>query len=146
MCVSIDPDLRAGGALHPERDGAEVLPGHERGGAHAAASQYTCWHGVRPCAVVVVGDAALACQIYLNGTLVGSPTLRIAEDKRGSGRSLLWHVLSLYPLGVKMLVAAVKRLAEALLHESSRARTMPTDRILTGRCDMTLVGRARSSD
>ena len=37
-------------------------------------------------------------------------------------------------------------LIEALLHESSLARTMPTDRILTGRCDMTLVGRARSSD
>ena len=35
---------------------------------------------------------------------------------------------------------------QALLHESSLARTMPTDRILTGRCDMTLVGRARSSD
>ena len=36
--------------------------------------------------------------------------------------------------------------AHALLHESSRARTMPTDRILTCRFDMTLVGRARSSD
>ena len=34
----------------------------------------------------------------------------------------------------------------ALLHESSLARTRPTDRILTGRCDMTLVGRARSAD
>ena len=34
----------------------------------------------------------------------------------------------------------------ALLHESSRARTMPTDRILTCRCDTTLVGRGRSSD
>ena len=34
----------------------------------------------------------------------------------------------------------------ALLHESSRARTMPTDRILTCRFDMILVGRARSSD
>ena len=34
----------------------------------------------------------------------------------------------------------------ALLHESSPARTMPTDRILTGRCDTTLVGRGRSSD
>ena len=34
----------------------------------------------------------------------------------------------------------------ALLYESSLARTMPTDRILTGRCDMTLVGRGRSSD
>ena len=37
-------------------------------------------------------------------------------------------------------------LGMALLHESSRARTMPTDRILTCRFDMTLVGRARSSD
>ena len=34
----------------------------------------------------------------------------------------------------------------ALLHESSRARTMPPDRILTSRCEMTLVGRGRSSD
>ena len=35
---------------------------------------------------------------------------------------------------------------QALLHEWSLARTMPTDRILTGRCDTTLVGRERSSD
>ena len=34
----------------------------------------------------------------------------------------------------------------ALLHEFSLARTMPTDRILTCRCDTTLVGRGRSSD
>ena len=34
----------------------------------------------------------------------------------------------------------------ALLHESSLARTMPTDRILTCRCDTTLVGQGRSSD
>ena len=37
-------------------------------------------------------------------------------------------------------------LPSGLLHESSRARTMPTDRILTCRCDTTLVGRGRSSD
>ena len=36
--------------------------------------------------------------------------------------------------------------ARGLLHESSLARTMPTDRILTYRCDTTLVGRGRSSD
>ena len=36
--------------------------------------------------------------------------------------------------------------AHALLHESSRARTMPTDRILTCRGDTTRVGRGRSSD
>ena len=42
--------------------------------------------------------------------------------------------------------ADTRRLKRALLHESSLARTMPTDRILTGRCDTTLVGRGRSSD
>ena len=41
---------------------------------------------------------------------------------------------------------AQRRQITALLHESSLARTMPTDRILTCRCDTTLVGRTRSSD
>ena len=36
--------------------------------------------------------------------------------------------------------------AHALVHESSRARTMPPDRILIGRGEMTRVGRGRSSD
>ena len=44
------------------------------------------------------------------------------------------------------LVRAFQPQARALLHESSLARTMPTDRILTGRCDTTLVDRGRSSD
>ena len=39
-----------------------------------------------------------------------------------------------------------RRFGTALLHESSLARTMPPDRILTCRCDTTLVGRGRSSD
>ena len=41
---------------------------------------------------------------------------------------------------------ATKRRGGALLHESSRARTLPTDRFLACRCDMTRVGRGRSSD
>ena len=43
-------------------------------------------------------------------------------------------------------VGTPRNLQGALLHESSLARTMPTDRILTCRCDTTLVGRGRSSD
>ena len=39
-----------------------------------------------------------------------------------------------------------QNLFRALLHESSLARTIPTDGILTCRCDTTLVGRGRSSD
>ena len=42
--------------------------------------------------------------------------------------------------------AEVRRRPGALLHESSLARTMPTDRILTCRYETTLVGRGRSSD
>ena len=47
-------------------------------------------------------------------------------------------------LARQLVVKAARRMA--LLHESSLARTMPTDRILTCRCGMTLVGRGRSSD
>ena len=39
-----------------------------------------------------------------------------------------------------------RRLITALLHESSLARTMPIDKILTCRCDTTRVVRGRSSD
>ena len=39
-----------------------------------------------------------------------------------------------------------RRRVRALLHESSLARTMPIDKILTCRCDTTLVVRGRSSD
>ena len=43
-------------------------------------------------------------------------------------------------------ISRTRRLIEALLHESSLARTMPIDRILTCRCDTTRVGRGRSFD
>ena len=46
----------------------------------------------------------------------------------------------------KACLASFRLSVVALLHESSLARTMPTDRILTCRCDTTLVGRGRSSD
>ena len=47
---------------------------------------------------------------------------------------------------VLLSASGVSAQSAALLHESSPARTIPTDRILTGRCDTTLVGRGRSSD
>ena len=54
------------------------------------------------------------------------------------------------PLAVEVFDIRAHRGSErrfaALLHESSLARTLPTDRILTCRCDTTLVGRGRSSD
>ena len=52
------------------------------------------------------------------------------------------------PDGAAARVAVARRAAphRRCLHESSLARTRPTDRILTCRCDTTLVGRGRSSD
>ena len=48
--------------------------------------------------------------------------------------------------GRAVTIPLTPRRRGALLHESSLARTRPTDRILTGRGDMTLVGRGRSFD
>ena len=52
-----------------------------------------------------------------------------------AGRRYPWNRVR--PEGFRLTSA----LQSALLHESSRARTMPIDRILTGRCDTTLVPR-----
>ena len=49
-------------------------------------------------------------------------------------------------LVVFVIARETRRVTMALLHESSLDRTRPTDRILTCRCDTTLVGRGRSSD
>ena len=51
--------------------------------------------------------------------------------------------LSSAPVGAHV---SPRRPYVALLQESSLARTMPPDRILTCRCDMTLAGRTLSSD
>ena len=81
---------------------------------------------------------------------------RLAVRRQFAGRGvssalLAWAVGRAAELGRRYLrldcAAARPRLrAMALLHESSLARTMPPDRILTCRCDTTLVGRGRSSD
>ena len=60
--------------------------------------------------------------------------------------ALAESVIGVYKTEVIRRKGRWRTLEAALLHESSRARTMPTDRILTCRFDMTLVGRARSSD
>ena len=64
-------------------------------------------------------------------------------------RSILPHRSSRRPVAPAHAASLSRPPAErrwALLHESSLARTMPIYKILTGRCDTTLVGRGRSSD
>ena len=78
------------------------------------------------------------------------PAVAIVSPKGGAGKStaavLLGTEMAHAGVPVTMMDCDPNRSLTALLHESSLARTMPTDRILTGRCDMTLVGRTRSSD
>ena len=76
-----------------------------------------------------------------------SVTVTRRAAARGQARA---GVLSLAPVLALLVALTAGGLGAAhiaaLLHESSLARTMPTDRILTCRCDTTLVGRGRSSD
>ena len=88
---------------------------------------------------------------------LGSPEqLRACYEAGPTGYVIYWQLTA---LGVRCEVVAptlvpvkagdrvkTDRRDAALLHESSRARTMPPDTILTCRCDMTRVGRGRSSD
>ena len=68
----------------------------------------------------------------------------LAQIGKRLGRKALAEIASV--VRPETILAWHRRLVAALLHESSLARTMPTDRILTCRCDTTLVGRVRSSD
>ena len=79
-----------------------------------------------------------------------SPVVQAYEMGEGSYATIAtpWHPGT---ATVKRLVAQQRREGHvrprpkaALLHESSLARTMPTDRILTGRCDTTL-GQSQSA-
>ena len=83
-----------------------------------------------------IGDEVLVQVTFSTDvTVTGSPRL---ELNVGGGDEK--------PASYSGVNGASRLLFRALLHESSLARTMPTDRILTGRCGMTLVGRGRSSD
>ncbi len=95
---------------------------------------------------------AVLNNVILRGRVVGVPLIATEGFEYDVGVSArlfgsacgYGHVLKTRRNDCVVRVARRRRMA--LLHESSLARTMPTDRILTGRCDMTLVGRARSSD
>ena len=77
--------------------------------------------------------------------LAAGDGVRTVGDRRVSvdiGHAKAWPVRTV----LLQYASCGRQTSVALLHESSLARTMPTNRILTGRCDMILVGRSWSPD
>jgi methionyl-tRNA formyltransferase len=58
------------------------------------------------------GDADIGCTLHwiVDPGIDSGPIIAIARRPVEQGRSLLWHILSLYPLGVPLIVEAVRRL------------------------------------
>ena len=77
-----------------------------------------------------IGLFGIQWQVIESVAQHGTPQSTRSRGRQGTGRVV----------AVRPARSAFPPPSGALLHESSRARTMPTDRILTCRCDMTLVG------
>ena len=58
------------------------------------------------------GDADIGCTLHwiVDPGIDSGPIIAIARRPVEQGRSLLWHILSLYPLGVPLIVEALRRL------------------------------------
>jgi methionyl-tRNA formyltransferase len=58
------------------------------------------------------GDADIGCTLHwiVDPGIDSGPIIAIARRPVEQGRSLLWHIMSLYPLGVPLIVEAVRRL------------------------------------
>ena len=110
-------------------------------------------HDVGPRNQCMSGLTHAAYELPVNASRPGSPQ---AHASLGSGWRPTLAGWDWIPTGFRIRFRRLRHVilspltglfpAHALVHESSRARTRPTDRILTCRCDMTRVGRGRSSD
>ena len=58
------------------------------------------------------GDADIGCTLHwiVDAGIDSGPIVAIARRPVEQGRSLFWHIMSLYPLGVPLMVEAVRRL------------------------------------
>ncbi len=58
------------------------------------------------------GEADVGCTLHwiVDPGIDSGPIVAIARRPVEQGRSLLWHIMSLYPLGVPLIVEAVRRL------------------------------------
>lgn len=61
---------------------------------------------------IASGDADIGCTLHwiVDPGIDSGPIIAIARRPVEQGRSLLWHIMSLYPLGVPLIVETVRRL------------------------------------
>ena len=134
---------------------------YARGGARPAGlvhhsdqgTQYLSMRYTERCTDLVHRDAwfdrELGVHIDPTPTVSVRPpvaAIELAALNRHRARHRALFALRKAHLGAVGAVASTRHQHAALLHESSLARTMPTDRLLTCRGETTLVGRGRSSD
>jgi methionyl-tRNA formyltransferase len=62
---------------------------------------------------LLAGDAQIGCTLHYitDGTIDTGPIVSMARAPVCSDRSLLWHILSLYPLGVGLIADALQKLS-----------------------------------
>jgi methionyl-tRNA formyltransferase len=61
---------------------------------------------------IAQGEADVGCTLHwiVDGSIDTGPIIAVARRPVERGRSLLWHILSLYPLGVPLILETVRRL------------------------------------
>jgi methionyl-tRNA formyltransferase len=61
---------------------------------------------------VAAGESEVGCTLHwiVDAGIDSGPIIAVARRPVEAGRSLLWHILSLYPLGIPLIVETVRRL------------------------------------
>ena len=158
-CQGRRPRKRLGPGARPARRQAHRRPTGARsqpvGGACAAARRRSrgvfragggsgAGSGASP--RTGVGSATLLQQQPVIARVLYQQPARLDQALLQAGQWPALDALWAGPAAATDSPSCTRARSTALLHESSLARTMPIDKILTGRCDTTLVGRGRSSD
>jgi len=61
---------------------------------------------------LVAGDGEIGCTLHYiaDGTIDTGPIVAVARTPVAPAHSLLWHILALYPLGIRLISAALSKL------------------------------------
>ena len=65
---------------------------------------------------LAAGDAEIACTLHYisDGTIDTGAIVNTASTRVSPGRSLLWHILALYPVGVQLITDALSNLSRGM--------------------------------
>jgi len=67
---------------------------------------------------LLAGDAEIGCTLHYiaDGTIDTGPIVEVARMPVAPAHSLLWHILALYPLGIRLISAALSKLDRGETH------------------------------